>query len=133
MKQKIKLGAIGVCYGFLPVLLAWLLIRNLWVIVALVCKLMGLEPALATQITQTAQQLQHADLVLPWLFGVLLAVVCTGVLLLAGKNKKSRKVLIITGAVLLLPLTLVAFGLAVVNEIRVWNLISALLPLLKAL
>lgn len=133
MKQKIKLCAIGVCCGFLPVVLAWLLIRNLWVIAAAVGKLAGLEPALANQITQAVQQLQDAKLVLPWLMGVVLSAASVGVALFAGENKKRRKVLIIVGAVLVLPLTLAAFCLSVVNEIRVWNLISALLPLLKAL
>ena len=120
MKRNIKLCAFGAGYGFLPVVLAWLLVRNLWVIAALVGKLAGLEPALATQITQAVQQLQHADLVLPWLMGVVLAVVCAGILVFAGENKKSCKMLIITGAVLILPLSLAAFGLSVVNEIRVW-------------
>ena len=133
MKRNIKLCAIGVGYGFLPVVLAWLLVRGLWAIVALVCKLASLEPALATQITQAAQQLQHADLMLPWLMGVVLSAVCVGVLLLIGENKKRRKLLIIIAAVLALPLALVGFGLSVVNEIRVWDLLSALLPLLKAL
>ena len=129
MKRYIRPCVLGACYGFLPVILAWLLIRKLWAVWALAGKLLGIEPALALQVTQALQQLQTASLSLPWLMGVLLAVASVAGML----TIRRRKALVITGAVALLPLTLAAVCLCVVNQIRVWNALGALLIFAKAL
>ena len=129
MKRYIRPCVLGTIYGFLPVILAWLLIRKLWAVWALAGKLLGIEPALALQVTQALQQLQTASLSLPWLMGVLLAVASVAGML----TIRRRKALVITGAVALLPLTLAAVCLCVVNQIRVWNALGALLIFAKAL
>ena len=129
MKRYIRPCVLGTIYGFLPVILAWLLIRKRWGVWALAGKLLGIEPALALQVTQALQQLQTASLSLPWLMGVLLAVASVAGML----TIRRRKALVITGAVALLPLTLAAVCLCVVNQIRVWNALGALLIFAKAL
>ena len=128
MNKKIKRCALGAAYGILPVLLAWLLVRYLWTVVSLICGLAGLEQAPALQITQAVQQLQEAKLALPWIFGIILAAVCAVAAYFLPKKTK-----IVLAASLILPLTLGAFCLTVVNDIRVWNLLGAVLPLIKAL
>lgn len=133
MKRYGKPCIAGAVYGFLPVILAWLLIRNLWILAALIGKLAGLESGIAQQITDALRQLQSAELALPWFAGIILAAACIGVLLWLQEYPKLRKALTAVGIVLILPLTLCAACLAVVNEIRVWNVITSLLPLLKAL
>ena len=133
MKRYIKLWVTGIGYGFLPVALAWLLVRNLWALAALIGNLAGLDQTLVQQITQALQQLQTAPLVLPWFGAIVLGLAAVGGLYLTRENRKARKALIVAGIVLLLPLTLGAFCLAQVNEIRVWNVLSVLLPMLKAL
>ena len=130
MKRYIKPCAIGICYGFLPVILAWLLVRNLWAVGGLICKTAGLEPAVTQQIVGTLQQLQTAKLVLPWLLGVVLSVLSVGVLLLL---RKRRKLVIILGCVLILPLAVAAFCLAEVNGVRAFNVFRLVLPILSAL
>lgn len=122
--KKYRNVLIGMAYGMLPVLLAWLLIHSLGALAAAVCGAIGLEESLTLQISQALQQLQDAKLVMPWPAGLLLGLVSS--LLLVIKGRKGRIALIVVGAVLLLPLTLGAFCLAEINDVQVWRELAAL-------
>ena len=128
MKKLIRQYAaapLGILYGMLPVLLAWLLIHSLGALAAAVCGAIGLEESLTLQISQALQQLQDAKLVMPWPAGLLLGLV-SSLLLLVIKGRKGRIALIVVGVVLLLPLTLGMFCLTEVNSVQVWRELAAL-------
>lgn len=133
MRRYIKSCIAGVGYGMFPVLLSLLLLYNLDALAISVGRLAGLEQGLVLQISQALQQLQEGEVVVPWLFGVVLALLSVGGLLLTREHRKLRVAFIVVGAVLLLPLTLGAFGLMQVNDVQVWRAIAAIAPLLKAL
>ena len=128
MKQYGKVLA-GIAYGMLPVLLALVLIWSLGALASFVCRVLGLEEAVVLQISEALQQLQEAKLELPWLAGLALGLLSSGLLWLV-KSRKGLITLCVVGVLLLLPLTLGAFCLVHVNDVQVAMLLRALLRLL---
>lgn len=128
MKKYGKLLA-GIAYGLLPVLLALVLIWSLGALASLVCRALGLEESIVLQISQALQQLQEAKLELPWLAGLVLGLLSSGLLWLV-KSRKGLVALCAVGVLLLLPLTLGAFCLVNVNDVQLAMLLRTLLRLL---
>ena len=125
MKKYVRRAVAGLIYGFLPVVLALGLIHSLEMLALAIGSAIGLEQSLTLQIAQALQQLQNAQIVMPWLAGALLGIVASFLLMIV-KGRKGRRALIVIGAILLLPLTLGAFCLAQINQVQVWRELLAL-------
>lgn len=121
----------GAAYAALTVLLSRLLIRHLGGIAGFIGGMTGLKESNAAYAAQVLSQLTRASVVSPLIPALLLGAPAGWLL---GLLKKRRTLICVClGALLLLPLTLLALWFTEVNGVQTGALLSALLPMLPHL
>ena len=124
---------IGAAYAALPAALAYLTLRNLAALFGLIGSLIPLDKNTLAYGAQILANFKTSPIAAPWLF-FLPAGALTGILAAWLPLRRGKKLLLILlGALLLLPLTLAALWLTSVNDILVGNLLQAVLPMLPHL
>ena len=131
---KYTLSALaGAAYAALPAALACLILRNLAALFGLIGSLIPLDEAALEYGAQILSNFKTSPIAAPWLF-FLPAGALTGILAAWLPLHRGKKLLLILlGALLLLPLTLAALWLTSVNDILVGNLLQSVLPMLPHL
>ena len=123
----------GAAYAALPVALAYLMLRNLAALFGLIGSLIPLDENTLAYGAQILANFKTSPITAPWLF-FLPAGALTGILAACLPLRRGKKLLLILlGALLLLPLTLAALWLTSVNDILVGNLLQSVLPMLPHL
>ncbi len=131
---KYALSALtGAAYAALPAALAYLTLRNLAALFGLIGSLIPLDKNTLAYGAQILANFKTSPIAAPWLF-FLPAGALTGILAAWLPLRRGKKLLLILlGALLLLPLTLAALWLTSVNDIIVGNLLQSVLPMLPHL
>ena len=133
MKKNLKylLSALsGAAYAALPAGLAYLLLRNLAALFRLIGSLIPLDEGALQYGAQILAHFKSAPIAAPWLlfliFGAAIGLLAAWLPLRRGK----KPLLILLGALLLLPLACAALWMTSVNDILVGNLLQSVLPIL---
>lgn len=131
MLRRAPAMLLGAAYGALAVCLSRLLIVRLGDLVSLIGGMTALDESVVGLAAYALSQLVHAQIVSPIVPAMLLGALA-GLLL---NPPQRRRILsrVCLGALLLLPLTLLALWFTVVNDVQVGALVSVLLPMLSRL
>ena len=133
MKKHLKypLSALsGAAYAALPAGLAYLLLRNLSALFLLIGSLIPLDEGTLQYGTRILAHFKSAHIASPWLLflagGAVIGLLTAWLPIRRGK----KLLLILLGALLLLPLVCAALWMTSVNDICVGNLLRSVLPII---
>lgn len=124
----------GLLYAAVVIWLSRWLITGLGNFVGWIGDSVGLEQELQTHIALALSQLKDAQLLSPWLIGLLIGVSTGALLRLLISNRTVRiGICIAAGLLMLIPLTMAAVWFTQINGIYMGRFLQNLLPLISAL